>query len=470
VKEKFMPHNFIDKIKQQRPLMTCALIALGFFSLLLLWSSLKASKETEKANAETHPEGEHKGGEAMEVGLSPEALKAAGIETLEVSNHSLQATLRFTGSVETNPQQTQQITPLIGGRVERVNVALGSRVKAGQVLALISSPDIAEMHGKLHEAETRLEVAEKNYERVQKAENRATLIQAKAKLDEAEATLRRTRKLIEIGAGAGKDLVAAETAYQSAKAEYDYQSNISINREVQQAKAEVDTARVEVLHLRNSLRALGANVPQDENKKVDHNTSLIALVAPISGSITERLVNAGAGIEAGKPLFTISNLSTVWVIANVPEAQINRLRIGARATIRAATVAEIDGRIAYIDPILNEETRTARVRVEIENRSEALKVGMFVEVAFEVSSESAADGTEIAIPENAVQRIADRAMVFVPKTDEPGHFEAREVEIGATYGGYTTIISGLVVGEKVVTRGSFTLKTQLMKNELGDVH
>jgi membrane fusion protein, heavy metal efflux system len=296
------------------------------------------------------------------------------------------------------------------------------------------------------------------------------LIQAKAKLDEAEATLRRTRKLIEIGAGAGKDLVAAETAYQSAKAEYDYQSNISINREVQQAKAEVDTARVEVLHLRNSLRALGANVPQDENKKVDHNTSLIALVAPISGSITERLVNAGAGIEAGKPLFTISNLSTVWVIANVPEAQINRLRIGARATIRAATVAEIDGRIAYVDPILNEETRTARVRVEIENRSEALKVGMFIEVAFEVSSGSAADGAEIAIPENAVQRIADRTMVFVPKTDEPGHFEAREVEIGATYGGYTTIISGLTVGDKVVTRGSFTLKTQLMKNELGDAH
>ena len=83
------------------------------------------------------------------------------------------------------------------------------------------------------------------------------LIQAKAKLDEAEATLRRTRRLIELGAGAGKDLIAAEAAHKSAKAEYDYQNNISVNREVQQAQAEVETARVDVGHLRQSLQTLG---------------------------------------------------------------------------------------------------------------------------------------------------------------------------------------------------------------------
>jgi cobalt-zinc-cadmium efflux system membrane fusion protein len=463
-----MPVNFQDKTKQKRLLIIGLLIAVGLLGLIFLWSS--ASKKSEKVNAEAQHEDEHKEGEGREVALSPEALKAAGIETVEVTNHSLTATLRFTGSVESNQQQTQQITPLIGGRVERVNVALGDRVKAGQVLALISSPEIAEMHGKLHEAETRLELAEKNYERVQRAENRATLIQSKAKLDEADATLRRTKKLIEVGAGAGKDLVAAEAAYQSAKAEYDYQNNISINREVQQAKAEVETSRVEVLHLRNSLRALGANVPQDENKKLEHNTSLIALVAPISGSVTERLVNAGAGIEAGKPLFTISNLSTVWIIANVQEAQVSRLRVGTPATIRAASLPEINGHITYIDPLLNEETRTARVRVAVENKAERLKVGMFVEVSFEALSEPIESANEIAIPESAIQRISDRAVVFVPKEDEPGHFEAKEVEVGGTIGGYTKIISGLEVGEKVVTKGSFTLKTQLMKGELGEEH
>ena len=466
-----MQENFQDKAKQKRLLIIGSLIALGLFGVFFLWSSLSANKKNEKANTEAHHEDEHKEGEGREVTLSPEALKAAGIETVEVTNQSLTASLRFTGSVESNQQQTQQITPLIGGRVERVHVALGDRVRAGQVLALISSPEIAEMHGKLHEAETRLELAEKNYERVQRAENRAPVIQAKAKLDEADATLRRTKKLIEIGAGAGKDLVAAEAAYKTAKAEYDYQSNISINKEVQEVRAEVETSRVEVLHLRNSLRALGANVPKEENKRIEHNTSMIPLTAPISGSVTERLVNAGAGIEAGKPLFTISNLSTVWVIANVPETQVSRLRIGTPATIRVGAIAEeIKGRVTYIDPLLNEETRTARVRVEIANRENILRVGLFVEVTFEALQESASSGDEIAIPEEAIQRIGNRAMVFVMKEDEPGHFEAKEIEVGGTVNGYTKIISGLEVGEQVVTKGSFTLKTQLLKGELGDEH
>ncbi len=463
-----MPDNFPDKTKQKRLLILGLLLAVGLFGLIFLWSS--AGKKNEKGNAEAYHKDDHKTGAGKVVALSPQSLQAAGIEMIEVTNYSLNTTLRFTGSVESNQQQTQQITPLIGGRVERVNVAPGDRVKAGQVLALISSPEVAEMHGKLHEAETRLDVAERNYERVQRAENRVTLIQAKAKLDEADATLRRTKKLIEIGAGAGKDLVAAEAVYQSAKAEFDYQNNISINREVQQAKAEVETSRVEVLHLRNSLRALGANVPQDENKKVEHNTSFIALTAPISGSVTERFVNAGAGIEAGKPLFTISNLSTVWIIANVPEAQISRLRLGAPATIRAASLAKINGHITYIAPTLNEETRTARVRLEVKNRGERLKAGMFVEVSFEALNEGAESSDEIAIPESAIQRIADRVVVFVAKADEPGRFEAKDVEVGATANGYTRIISGLEIAEKVVTKGSFTLKTQLLKGDLGDAH
>lgn len=327
------------------------------------------------------------------------------------------------------------------------------------------------MHGKLHEAETRFELAEQNYQRVLRAENRTALIQAKARLDEAEATLRRTQKLIELGAGAGKDLIAAEAAHKTAKAEYDYQNNISLNREVQQAKAEVETSRVEVLHLRNSLRALGANVPKDESKKVEHNTSTLALTAPLSGTVTERLVNAGAGIEAGKPLFTISNISTLWVIANVPESQIGRLRKGVPATIRAAApdAEEINGRVNYIDPLLNEETRTARVRIEITNPAERLKVGTFVEVAFATltTPDDKPGAFELAVPEEAIQRIEERVIVFIPKAGEADHFEVREVEVGGAVEGYRRIISGLQSGERVVTRGRFTLKTQLLKGDMG---
>jgi membrane fusion protein, heavy metal efflux system len=467
-----MPTNQINVSKRNVYLLLCGFIVVAMAFTFIFLSRNESAKRTEtKAHSETKHQDTNKEEESSEVELSGEAQKAAGIEIVEVSERPFTAMLRFTGTVEANPQQTQQVTPLIGGRVERVTVALGDRVRAGAVIAIISSPEVAEMHGKLHEAETRFELAEQNYQRVLRAENRSALIQAKARLDEAEATLRRTQKLIELGAGAGKDLIAAEAAYKTAKAEYDYQNNISLNREVQQAKAEVETSRVEVLHLRNSLRALGANVPKDESKKVEHNTSTLALVAPLSGTVTERMVNAGAGIEAGKPLFTISNISTLWVIANVPESQVSRLRLGVPVTIYATAsgLEEITGRINYIDPLLNEETRTARVRIEIKNPSERLKIGTFVEVAFAIGAieDGRVISNEIAIPEEAIQRIEERVVVFIPKANEAGHFEVREVKVGGVIDGYRQIISGLKIGERVVTKGSFTLKTQLLKGDMG---
>ncbi len=471
----FVRWRRIAPFSQKRNLLILVVaLAVLVIVALILWSRGGGSDKT-TVNVSAGEKGEH-GEEAgheegKEVELGPEALEAAGIEIVEVTERAAGSMLKVTGTVEANQQQTQQVTPLVAGRVERVNVVLGDPVRAGSVLAVVSSPEVAEMHGKLHEAETRLALAEQNYARVQRAENRSAVIQAKAKLDEAEATLRRTRRLIELGAGAGKDLVAAEAAYKTAKADYDYQNNISINREVQEARAEVETARVEALHLRNSLRALGAAIDEDKHGNVRHDTSTIALIAPVSGTVTERLVNAGAGIEAGKPLFTISNISTVWVIANVPEGQIGLLRTGTSAEVRSASLGTnaISGKVAYIDPNLNEETRTARVRVEASNPGERLKVGMFVEVSFEAGAP--APGSEVAselvIPETAVQRIGDRTIVFVPGEEE-GHFEVRDVEVGGVVDGYHRIISGLALGERVVTKGSFTLKTQLMKGEMGE--
>jgi len=406
---------------------------------------------------------------ASDVKLSPEALKSAGIEIEGVTQRPAVALLRVTGTVETNPQQTQQATMLVSGRVERVNVVIGDRVRAGSVLAVISSPEVAEMHGKLLEAETRLRLAERTLERVQRAENRVAVIQAKAKLDEAEATLRRTRRLIELGAGAGKDLVAAEAAYKTAKAEYDFQSNISLSRDVQQAQAEAETARVDLRHIRQSLVTLGAHLTESERENPRENISLVRVHSAVSGTITERLVNAGSGIQAGTPLFTIANISTVWVIANVPEAQLGNLRVGTPAEVRSTAVGggPIAGRINYIDTRLNEETRTGRVRVELANPGERLKSGMFVEVGFQAGTGSTS-GEELVIPSTAVQRIGDRMVVFIPKEGEEGTFKVRDVELGGEVEGYHRVLNGLKLGDKVVTKGSFILKTQLMKGELGE--
>ena len=404
-----------------------------------------------------------------EVKLSPGALSAAGIEIEGVTQRPAVSLLKVTGTVEANQQQTQQVTPLVSGRVERVNVSLGDHVRVGSVLAVIASPEIAELHGKLREAMTREQAARRNLQRVQRAENRAGVLSAKAKLDEAEATLKRTRRLIELGVGAGKDLVTAETAYKTAKAEYDFQSNISLNREVQEAQTEVDTSSTEVEHLRQSLTALGVTVSESAKDYHKENISLIPVRAPVSGTVTERLVNAGAGVEAGKPLFTIGNLSTVWVIANVPEAQVGNIHNGTPAEIRSAALGSnaVAGRVNYIDARLSEDTRTARVRVELGNPGERLKAGMFVEVGFETAGSSGSD-EDLVVPSAAVQRVGDRSIVFMPKENEPGTFEVRNVELGGEQDGYHRLLGGLKLADRVVTKGSFALKTQLMKGSLGE--
>lgn len=445
----------------RRKLIVVAVVAIVALIAIVLWA--RKTGPSAPANAESTTE-QHEGDE---VKLSAAALQAAGLEIEGVTERPAVALLQTTGTVEANEQQTQQATPLVGGRVDQVQVRLGDRVRAGAVLAVISSPQIAQMHGKLHEAETQRALAERNLERVLKAENRVAVLSAKAKLDEAETTLKRVRRLIELGAGAGKDLVTAETAYKTAKAEYDFQSNISLNREVQEARAAVETTAVDVSHIRDEMRSLGAPVPEGEHHNHTKDTSLVALRAPVSGTVIERLVNAGAGVEAGTPLFTIGNLSTVWIIANVPEAQIGRVHAGTSVEVTSTANEVLSGRVAYIDPKLNEETRTARVRIEMNNPGERLKAGMFVQIGFQTGSAKTSD-QELVVKSEALQRLGERTVVFLPKDDEPGAFAVRDVQAGAENNGYTRILTGLQLGEKVVTKGSFTLKAQLMKGELGD--
>ncbi|MBI3650266.1 MAG: efflux RND transporter periplasmic adaptor subunit [Acidobacteria bacterium] len=450
---------------RQRAFILIAAIALLAVITVVWWG------RTQNANP---PKAEAKPGEKTEsmdtdVALTPEAISGAGIEIAGVTERPAIALLKVTGTVEANQQQMQQVTPLVAGRVERVYVALGDRVRAGAVLALVASPQVAQLHAKLHETEMHLALAERNLARVQRSENRVAVLQAKARLDEAEATLTRTRKLIELGAGAGKDLIAAETAYKTAKAEYDFQSNITLNKELQEARAEVETSRADVAHLKDELRALGASPNESEGHQGD--TSHITFRAPTSGMVSERFVNPGAGIEAGKPLFTITNLATVWVIASVPESQVLHLRVGTPAEVRSVALGAVtlSGRITYIDPQLNEETRTAQVRIDVANSNAALKVGMFAEVGFQTGALSnGATANELVVPTDAVQRIGERTVVFTPKSGEAGHFLVRDVELGDEVGGYYRVLKGLGLGDRVVTKGSFTLKSRLMRSQLDE--
>ena len=151
------------EIKSSR--LRTALLSAGMLILTALFlSACGNAKKEEAAKAEAGEKaGEHKEGVGEEVSLSSEALAAAKLEFAEITARAGGGVLRVTGSVEVNQQQMQQATPLVSGRVERVNVALGDRVRVGQPLAMIASPQIAQMHGKLHEAETKFALAQREY-------------------------------------------------------------------------------------------------------------------------------------------------------------------------------------------------------------------------------------------------------------------------------------------------------------------
>lgn len=448
-------------------------VVVGLILLVgIIWIATLGSDDVTKVEVSAHNDDKDENGHSedekgQEVKLDAESLESIGIEIEGVTQRPAIARLYVTGTVELNPEKTELATPLVGGRMQSVRFGVGDYVNRGDVLAWISSPQLAQLHGKMHEARTQYELALRNLERVQKAENRVAVLSAKAKLDEADATLKRTRRLIELGAGAGKDLIAAETAYKTAKAEYDFQSNISLNKEIQEARAAVETSRVDLSHMVDEMKSLG--VPAEINTRDDHtkDTSLVALRAPLSGMITERKFNSGAGIEANTPVFVISNVGTVYIIANVPQANVNRLVVGSAAEIRTPSVGAVNGRISFIDPRIDEQTRTAKVRLEVANPGGKLRAGMFTEVGF-YTGVAAGDGEELVVRTEAIQRTGDKTIVFVPREDEPGAFEVREIEIAGDFEGYTAVKSGLKLGEKVVTKGSFALKTQMQKGELGD--
>lgn len=429
------------------------IIAVAVFLCLLLWFGLAQRAPKEAVTPSEKTEADPNIIELPKEGPAVKLVTAGSSAPISL--------FTVTGTVEPNQQQLQQITPLVSGRVQNIFVALGDYVKPGTLLVRIDSPQVAESHGKLHEAETRVQLATINLNRVQQAANRVSILKAKASLDEAESNLKRTKLLVSEGLTAGKDLVAAQSNYDRAKADYVFQQSIPLNKEITEAQAELKTAKTEAEHLRDALKALDAHLPQ-ESEGSEHAISIIELKSPIAGTVIERFVNPGAGFDQGKPLLTIANTSILWVIANVPEKQMPQIRVGAPATITLGTRTVI-GKVSYIDPRLNEDTRTSRVRIEINNQDQRIQVGSFAQIAFAKAQNTQ---TGVFIPEAAIQTLNGNTVVFVH--DRSGSFHVRKVDVGPATGGFVPVENGLTAGEQVAGDGSFILKSKALKEQFGD--
>jgi cobalt-zinc-cadmium efflux system membrane fusion protein len=293
------------------------------------------------------------------------------------------------------------------GDASQLGPALGDRVRPGQTLVEIYSPALAE-------AQTRY-------------------VSAKAMLDAHDRELQRAQKLVEIGAASRQELekIHAEHAAQTAA--------------VQSA--------------RSQLELLGVSASALDTMASGHSVSAATNVpAPIDGVVTERGANVGLNVDPATKLFTVVDLSTVWVVADLYEKDFSRIRVGSEATITTSARPDftLRGRVSYVDPQVSAGTRTAKVRIEVPNPGGELRLGMYADVVV-----AGAPGTSTPrVPRNAVQNVGDRTVVYLANPKEPGKFLEREVRLGQASGEQVDVVSGVQPGDVVVTDGSFFVRAE----------
>jgi len=192
-------------------------------------------------------------------------------------------------------------------------------------------------------------------------------------------------------------------------------------------------------------------------------SSEVSLPAPASGTVTSRTVNSGEVIEANKELLRVTDLSSVWVVGQVYEKDLAKVQIGSGASITtdAYPGRVFRGRISYVDPKIDSQTRTAQARIELANPRQQLKIGMYVNVAFAALGDR---GSTVAIvPVAAVQNLGNQQVVFVATSDR-NVFAMRQVRLGPETNGFYPVLEGVSVGDRVVTEGSFMLRAEWLKS------
>jgi membrane fusion protein, heavy metal efflux system len=338
--------------------------------------------------------------------LTPDMVTRAGIRTAMATAGTATTSLRMPGVVQANAYKEVMVTSLVSGRVMQVGALLGQRVNRGDSIATVYSPELAD-------AQTAFIVA---------------------RADQVAHGQRQTRtqRLTAIGAATREELETLEA-----------------ERAMHDAAVERARARLILLGIpeERTQRLAG---PQDVTTSFD-------VRAPLDGVVTQRTANPGVNVDPATPLFTIVDLSTVWVIADLYERDFARVRNGSAVAITTAAYPglTLPGRVSYIDPQIQPETRTAKLRIEVPNRAGQLRLGMYVDVNV---GESALEA--VFVPRAAVQAVGAELVVYVADRDHPGRFSERKVELGNQVGDRVAVLAGIAQGDVVVTDGGSYLRAE----------
>lgn len=339
------------------------------------------------------------------VRLDTAGVRLGGIRIAPVGTITTSG-LALTGSITYDADRVTYIGARTAGRVLNVAAELGARVGRGATLVELESVDVGQIRAEERQATELLAIARENYARERRLEQQG--ISSRKELLDAEAELRRN-----------------EAAFRSA---------------------------------RDRLAVLGAGHGAGGHFDVS---------APFAGVIVTRNVSRGQMAEPTDTLFTVADLSRVWIELDIFERDLARVRMGqgVAVTTDAYPGRTFPGRIVYVASILDPAKRTVRARVAIPNADRALKPGMFARAVVQVGGGGPA---VVVVPQAAVQELRGRQVVFVPGA-KPGEFRPAPVEVGETVDSNRVVIrTGLAPGARVVTEGAFALRSELLKSEIGE--
>jgi len=354
----------------------------------------------------------------VEMGL--EAQRHIGLEVAPTSLTQLTEYLHVTGTVQPIDSKIAHVRPLARGRIQEVLAKVGDRVQIGQSLAQLDNIEAGEIATQYEAAQSELQ---------------------KLKIQQANSArqLERSQRLVEIGATSQKD-------FELAQAEHN--------------------AMLEGIRAHESLLAgLRSKLQRFGLAEADlQGSSITSIPSPLTGIVISMQAAPGEVVDPGMELFSIADISEVWVQAEVYEKDLGRIRIGQSTFISVDTYPDqrFSGKVAYISDALDPKTRTAKVRCEVTNQDLRLKLDMFVSVDLPTTFSQRA----VAVPIAAIQQVDDRKVVFVRGAETK--FEARTIQAGREVDGKVEVISGLQEGEPVVVDGAFHLKAILAGGTFGE--
>jgi membrane fusion protein, heavy metal efflux system len=323
------------------------------------------------------------------------------VQVVTIAPAKITRTLRLTGAVAYNAFKTTPVITQVGGPVSRILVVPGQHVRQGEPMLEVSSPDYSQLLDTYLKSRDSFRVADKNYDRA-------------------------------------KDL---------------YEHNAIAERDLLQAESDRNQAQADLNASEQSMKILGIKNPEDLAKAP--SSAQIPVIAPMSGEVVERLVAPGQVMQAGQTqAFTISDMSSVWVLANVYQGDLAYVKTGDDVVVQTdAYPQSFHGKISYVSAALDPNTRTLQARIVVDNPGELLKRDMYCTVTVT----SGMIQNAISVPDASVLR-DDENQPFVYVETGSNQFGRRTVEIGESQSGQTQILKGLAVGEKVVGDGSLFLQ------------